>query len=51
MYTELLADQLDFHWTHQLRPRFEGLTDDDAGVPCQCVKEFSDHAREQGFVI
>lgn len=29
MYTELLADQLDFHWTHQLRPRFEGLTDDE----------------------
>ena len=24
-----LADQLDFHWTHFLRPRFEGLTDDE----------------------
>ncbi len=22
-----LADQLDFHWTHQLRPRLDGLTD------------------------
>ncbi len=29
MYTELLADQLDFHWTHQLRPRLSGLTDDE----------------------
>ncbi len=24
-----LADQLDFHWTHQLRPRIDGLTDDE----------------------
>ena len=24
-----LADQLDFHWTNQLRPRFDGLTDDE----------------------
>jgi hypothetical protein len=24
-----LADQLDFHWTHQLRPRLDGLTDDE----------------------
>lgn len=22
-----LADQLDYHWTHQLRPRLDGLTD------------------------
>ena len=22
-----LSDQLDWHWTHQLRPRFDGLTD------------------------
>lgn len=29
MYTELLADQLDFHWTQQLRPRLSGLTDDE----------------------
>ncbi|MGH3582927.1 MAG: DinB family protein [Mycobacterium sp.] len=29
MYTDLLADQLDFHWTHQLRPRLSGLTDDE----------------------
>lgn len=29
MYTELLADQLEFHWTHQLRPRLSGLTDDE----------------------
>ncbi len=26
---ELYADQLDFHWTHQLRPRLDGLTDDE----------------------
>jgi hypothetical protein len=26
--TTQLADQLDFHWQHQLRPRLEGLTDD-----------------------
>jgi DinB superfamily len=24
-----LADQLDFHWTTQLRPRLEGMTDDE----------------------
>jgi len=24
-----LADQLDFHWTHQLRPRLDGLSDDE----------------------
>jgi len=24
-----LADQLDWHWQNQLRPRFEGLTDDE----------------------
>ena len=24
-----LADQLDTHWTHQLRPRLDGLTDDE----------------------
>lgn len=29
MDTELLADQLDFHWTRQLRPRLHGLTDDE----------------------
>ena len=27
--TDQLADQLDFHWTHQLRPRLGGLTDDE----------------------
>ncbi|WNG93779.1 DinB family protein [Mycobacterium sp. ITM-2016-00318] len=27
--TDQLADQLDFHWTHQLRPRLDGLTDDE----------------------
>jgi hypothetical protein len=27
--TSQLADQLDFHWTHQLRPRLDGLTDDE----------------------
>lgn len=29
MQIHLLADQLDYHWTHQLRPRLEGLTDDE----------------------
>lgn len=29
MNTELLADQLDFHWEHQLRPRLQGLSDDE----------------------
>ncbi|MUL81508.1 MULTISPECIES: DinB family protein [unclassified Mycolicibacterium] len=29
MWTNFLADQLDFHWTHQLRPRLDGLTDDE----------------------
>lgn len=29
MNTELLADQLDFHWEHQLRPRLAGLTDEE----------------------
>ena len=24
-----LADQIDFHWTNQLRPRLDGLTDDE----------------------
>ncbi len=27
--TEELADQLDWHWQHQLRPRLEGLTDEE----------------------
>ncbi|RAV17060.1 DinB family protein [Mycolicibacterium sp. GF69] len=27
--TDELAEQADFHWTHSLRPRFEGLTDDE----------------------
>ena len=27
--TTQLADQLDFHWTHALRPRLDGLTDDE----------------------
>jgi DinB superfamily len=27
--TSHLADQLDFHWTTQLRPRLDGLTDDE----------------------
>ncbi len=29
MNSELLADQLSFHWKHQLRPRLDGLTDDE----------------------
>lgn len=29
MNTDQLADQLDFHWSHQLRPRLGGLTDDE----------------------
>src|SRR5689334_17778256 len=27
--TEQLADQLEFHWTNQLRPRLAGLTDEE----------------------
>ena len=27
--TDLLLDQLDWHWQHQLRPRLDGLTDDE----------------------
>ncbi len=27
--TELLLDQLDWHWQHQLRPRLDGLTDEE----------------------
>lgn len=27
--TTQLADQVDWHWHHQLRPRLEGLTDDE----------------------
>jgi uncharacterized damage-inducible protein DinB len=26
---QLLRDQLEWHWDHQLRPRFEGLSDDE----------------------
>jgi len=26
-WTDLLVDQLEWHWTHQLRPRLEGLSD------------------------
>jgi DinB superfamily len=28
-WNDLLTDQLDWHWTHQLRPRLDGLTDDE----------------------
>ena len=28
-WNHLLADQLAWHWTHQLRPRLEGLTDEE----------------------
>jgi hypothetical protein len=28
-WTKELADQLDWHWTKQLRPRLDGLTDDE----------------------
>ncbi|MEV6344685.1 DinB family protein [Actinoplanes sp. NPDC051851] len=28
-WNALLRDQLDFHWRHQLRPRLEGLTDEE----------------------
>lgn len=28
-WNPLLLDQLEFHWTHALRPRLEGLTDDE----------------------
>ena len=26
-WTHHLADQLEFHWDHQLRPRLEGMSD------------------------
>ncbi|MBU8815735.1 DinB family protein [Mycolicibacterium goodii] len=29
MDIDLIADQLDFHWVNQLRPRLHGLTDDE----------------------
>jgi hypothetical protein len=28
-WTTVLADQLDWHWQHHLRPRLDGLTDDE----------------------
>lgn len=28
-WTTLLADQLDYHWKNQLRPRLDGLTDEE----------------------
>lgn len=28
-WTSALADQLDWHWRHQLRPRLDGLADDE----------------------
>jgi len=28
-WTSVLVDQADWHWTNQLRPRFEGLTDEE----------------------
>jgi hypothetical protein len=28
-WTTQLLEQLDYHWTHQLRPRLDGLTDDE----------------------
>lgn len=28
-WNDLLLDQLEWHWRHQLRPRLEGLTDDE----------------------
>lgn len=28
-WSDLLVDQLDWHWTHQLRARLEGLTDEE----------------------
>jgi hypothetical protein len=28
-WNHLLADQLDFHWRHQLRPRLAGMTDEE----------------------
>jgi len=42
-WTAQLVDQLDFHWTSQLRPRLEGLTDEEylwEPVPgCWSVRE------------
>ncbi|MGI8523420.1 MAG: DinB family protein [Nocardioides sp.] len=28
-WNQTLSEQLDFHWTHQLRPRLDGLTDEE----------------------
>lgn len=28
-WTDQLVEQLDWHWQHQLRPRFDGLTDEE----------------------
>ena len=28
-WNTMLADQLDWHWRSQLRPRLDGLTDDE----------------------
>ncbi len=28
-WNSLLLDQMDWHWTHQLRRRLDGLTDDE----------------------
>lgn len=28
-WTEILIEQLEWHWTHQLRPRLDGLTDEE----------------------
>ena len=45
--TDLLADQLEFHWSHQLRPRLDGLTDDEyfwQPVPdCWTVRRHGGH--------
>lgn len=28
-WSHLITDQIDWHWTHQLRPRLDGLSDDE----------------------
>jgi hypothetical protein len=32
-WNQLLRDQLEWHWEHQLRPRFDGLTDEELRWP------------------
>jgi len=46
-WNQLLRDQLEWHWEHQLRPRFEGLTDEELrwepGVDLTTIQWRLDH--------